>query len=227
MSGERILVVDDEADILELLQYNLARDGYLVSCASSGDEALRRVREQQPAAVVLDVMLPGLDGFEVCRILKADAKTKQIPVLMLTARTEDIDVVTGLEIGADDYVTKPFSPRVLIARLRRLLRQQRDAPSEGDVLRVHDLEIDRGRFELRVEGQPVAITASQFGIIQCLAQRPGWVYSREQIINALRGDNYAITERTVDVQIAGLRKKIGAAGALIETVRGVGYRLRA
>lgn len=227
MAKANILVVDDETDIQELVRYNLAKEGYGVECVGSGEEAVRRVRQTPPDLILLDLMLPGLDGLDVCRQLKANLATAQIPVVMLTAKGEDADIVTGLELGAEDYITKPFSPRVLIARVKAVLRRQQDAePSAQEAVLRHELSIDPARHEVRVSGEPVSLTASQFAILTFLAQRPGWVFTRSQIINAVKGEDYPVTERSVDVQIVGLRKKLGPAGDLIETVRGVGYRFR-
>ena len=227
MPKARILVVDDEADIQELVRYNLAKEGYGVECVGSGEEAVQRVRQSPPDLILLDLMLPGLDGLDVCRQLKAHPASAQIPVVMLTARGEDADIVAGLELGADDYITKPFSPRVLMARVKTVLRRQLDQePGSQETVVRHELTIDPARHEVRVAGEAVTLTASQFAILTFLAQRPGWVFTRSQIINAVKGEDYPVTERSVDVQIVGLRKKLGPAGDLIETVRGVGYRFR-
>ncbi len=230
MATERILVVDDEPDILELVSYNLTREGYAVEVVTTGEAALQSVRRHAPDAVILDLMLPGLDGTEVCRRLKSDPVTRAIPILMLTAKSEDIDIVSGLEVGADDYVTKPFSPKVLVARLRTALRRARtsgESATSEQSLRVHDLEIDVGRHVVRCAGFPVELSATEFEVLEVLARNPGWVFSRARIIDAVKGSDYPVTERSVDVQIVGIRRKLGAYGALIETVRGVGYRMRA
>ncbi|MBI5250575.1 MAG: response regulator transcription factor [Desulfomonile tiedjei] len=227
MAKEKILVVDDEEDILELVRYNLANEGYRVDCVPSGEEALIKAAELNPDLILLDLMLPGLDGLDVCRELKADPGTRHIPIVMLTAKGEDADIVSGLELGAEDYVTKPFSPRILLARLKVVLRRKRNmAPEEETVMRRDDLTIDPSRHEARVEGRPLGLTTTEFRILHFLARRPGRVFSREQIISAVKGDDYAVTERSVDVQIVSLRKKLGKSGGAIETVRGVGYRLK-
>jgi two-component system alkaline phosphatase synthesis response regulator PhoP len=227
MAKERILVVDDEEDILELVRFNLAREGYPVICTTSGEETLKIAREKHPNLIVLDLMLPGIDGLEVAKILRNDPKTEDIPIVMLTAKGEEADVVTGLELGADDYVTKPFSPRVLLARVKAVLRRGvRELQEETAVIRIHDLLIHPGRREVLVSGNPVQLTYTEFGILSYLANRPGWVFTRNQIVDAVRGDDYPVTDRSVDVQIVGLRKKLGPAGKYIETVRGVGYRFR-
>ncbi|MEW6358203.1 MAG: response regulator [Planctomycetota bacterium] len=225
MAKERILVVEDEEDILELVRYNLAKEGYRVIGAVSGEEALAKVKAEPPDLVVLDLMLPGVDGLEVCKALKSDPKTAGIPVVMLTAKGEESDIVTGLELGADDYVTKPFSPKVLIARARAVLRRRaKGAPSESETVRVHDLVIHPGRHEVLAGDKPISLTATEFRVLHFLSRSPGWVFTRYQIVNAVHGEDYPVTDRSIDVQIFGLRKKLGPAGKYIETVRGVGYR---
>ena len=227
MAKEKILVVDDEEDILELLRYNLLREGYNVSCAASGEEALRLAQSEIPDLLVQDLMLPGIDGLEVTKILKNDSSTKDIPIVMLTAKGEEADIVTGLELGADDYITKPFSPRVLVARVRAVLRRKvKEYKEETPVLRIHDIVIHPGRHEVLVNGKPVQLTLTEFGILEYLARRPGWVFTRSQIMDAVKGEDYFVTDRSVDVQIVGLRKKLCNAGKYIETVRGVGYRFK-
>jgi two-component system alkaline phosphatase synthesis response regulator PhoP len=227
MAKEHILVVEDEEDILELLRYNLAKEGFRVTGVVSGEEALRTARSQPPNLIVLDLMLPGMDGLTVCRELKQDAKTRETPVIMLTAKGEEADIVAGLELGADDYVTKPFSPRVLLARLRAVLRRRvLPPPAASEALALHDLTIHPGRHEVLVQGQPVDLTVTEFRLLHFLARRPGWVFTRAQIVQGVQGEDYAVSDRAVDVQIVGLRKKLGAAGACIETVRGVGYRFK-
>jgi len=227
MAKERILVVDDEEDLLELVRYNLSKEGYQVICVASGEEAIKAARSQQPALIVLDLLLPNVDGLEVCRLLKNDSKTKHIPVVMLTAKSEEADMVAGLELGADDYVTKPFSPRVLLARIRAVLR--RGASNDSDdrtTIRVNDLVINPGRHEVLAAGDPILLTNTEFRLLHFLARKPGWVFTRNQIVDAVQGEDYPVTERAVDVQVAGLRKKLGRFSSYIETVRGVGYRLK-
>ena len=227
MAHEKILVVDDEEDIQELVRYNLERNGYEVSCVSSGEEAIEGIKSFKPDLVVLDLMLPGIDGFEVCKILKSDPKTERLPIVMLTAKGEESDVVTGLELGAEDYIVKPFSPQVLLARVRTVLRRVAHEPvDKGSVIEIQDLVIHPGKREVLVKGKQVELTSTEFGILHYLARRPGWVFTRQQIIDAARGDDYPVTDRSVDVHIVGLRKKPGALGNYIETVRGVGYRFR-
>lgn len=227
MAQSRILVIDDEPDILTLVQYNLAKHGYDVTCALSGEEALHQLQAAPPDLVVLDLMLPGLDGLEVCKAMKRDARTAAIPIVILTARDDDVDVVTGLELGADDYLTKPFSPRVLLARIKAVLRRQHTTSAEDDkVIRYGDLVIHPGRHEVLLHAQPLQLTSTEFRVLCLLTRRPGWVFSRQQIIEATPGHEANVTERSVDVHIVSLRRKLGAYGDCIKTVRGVGYRLQ-
>ena len=227
MAKAKILVIDDEEDIRELVGLNLTREGYEVLYSETGEQGLESARSQQPDVILLDLMLPGMDGLEVCRKLKADSNVSAIPVVMLTAKSEDIDVVTGLELGADDYVTKPFSGKVLVARVRALLRRcDESEASDGNVLVIHDISINPARREVLVEGEDVRLTFTEFNILQLLAKRPGVVFSRYKIVDALHGSDYLVTDRAVDVQIVSLRKKLGDCGHYIETVRGVGYRFK-
>ncbi len=228
MAKERILIVDDEEDILHLVQYNLTKEGYLIDPVMTGEDALKTARERHPDLIILDLMLPGIDGIDVCRLLKGDNRTADIPIIMLTAKGEDSDVVAGLEIGAEDYMTKPFSPKVLIARVRNILRRRarREELKELKVLTIDRLVINTAKHKVTVDGEDIDLTATEFEILQYLAQRPGWVFTRSQIINGVKGDDYPVTDRSVDVQVLNLRKKLGAAGDLIETVRGVGYRFK-
>ena len=227
--AHNILVVDDEEDLLELVRYALTKEGHAVTCVASGEEAIQLIRQQPPALIVLDLMLPGIDGLEVCRRLRADSQTRDIPIIMLTAKSEERDVVTGLERGADDYITKPFSPRVLVARVKSLLRRK-DAELRSQMettIDIRGLVIHPGRHEVTLAGEPLKLTYTEFALLHFLAKRPGWAYTRSQIVDAVKGEDYPVTERSVDVQVAGLRKKLGAFGSNIETVRGVGYRFRA
>jgi len=227
MPKERILVVDDEEDILELVRFNLSKEGYQAICAETGERAVEMARSEIPDLIVLDLMLPGMDGLEVTKFLKKDPETQHIPIVMLTAKGEESDVVTGLELGADDYVTKPFSPKILLARVKAVLRRNLEDPPDGsEVVRIRNLVIHPGRREVRVDGEPVDLTFTEFGVLSYLVRRPGWVFTRTQIVDAVRGSDYFVTDRSVDVQIVGLRKKLGSAGKYIETVRGVGYRFK-
>jgi two-component system alkaline phosphatase synthesis response regulator PhoP len=226
MAKMKILVVDDEADIRELVRLNLAREGYEVLDCESGEQALSMARSKSPDLIVLDLMLPGIDGLEVCKKLKADPKTAPIPIVILTAKGEEADVVAGLEVGADDYVAKPFSGKVLVARVRRLLRRAAQTVDEQGAFTVHDLTIDPSRHEVWAHDQKVDLTRTEFNILRTLARRPGLVLSRGQIVDNVHGDDYPVTDRAVDVQIVSLRKKLGPCGKYIETVRGVGYRFK-
>ncbi len=227
MPKESILAVDDEEDILELLRYNLAKEGYRVTCVASGEEAVKAGKSILPDLILLDLLLPGIDGLEVCRLLKGEARTRNIPIIMLTAKGEEADIVTGLELGADDYLTKPFSPRVLLARIRAALRRRATAPpGETALLKVHQLVIDPGRHEVILEDRPLDLTVTEFRLLHLLARRPGWVFTRSQIVNGVHGDDYPVSDRSVDVQVVSLRKKLGPYGKYLETVRGVGYRLK-
>lgn len=229
MNKERILVVEDEEDILALIHFNLVKAGFQVECAMTGEDGFSKAREYRPDLVFLDLMLPGIDGLEVCRRLRQAPDTRDIPVIMLTARGEEEDIVQGLELGADDYITKPFSPQVLQARARAVLRRRTKAekPDELDKpIHSDDLYIHPGRNKVQVAGENVELTFSEFQLLCLLASRPGWVFTRTQIVDAIHGEGYAVTDRAVDVQIVGLRKKLGACGGYIETVRGIGYRFR-
>ena len=227
MTRERILVVDDEEDLLELINYNLTKEGYRVTCVASGERALKEAQDALPDLIVLDLLLPRVDGLELCRLLKADPKTKHIPVLMLTAKTEESDVVKGLEVGADDYVTKPFSPRVLVARIRAVLRRRAVEPVENQPpIRIHELMIHPGRHEVTASGEQLQLTYTEFRLLHFLASKPGWAFTRTQIVDAVKGPDYPVTERSVDVQVTGLRRKLGELGHYVETVRGVGYRFK-
>lgn len=228
MAKESILVVDDEEDILELLQYNLSKEGYQVRCVPSGEEGLEVAKAEHPDLMILDLMLPGVDGLDVCKLLKNDPKTKMIPIIMLTAKGEEADVVTGLEMGADDYIVKPFSPRVVTARVKSVLRRNKinDNSDEESTLRIDDLTIHPGRHEVQVKGKLVDLTYTEFKLLQFLVRQKGWVFTRHQLVEGVHGDDYPVTERSIDVQIVGLRRKLGRYGKLVETVRGVGYRFK-
>ena len=227
MGDNKILVVDDEEDILELVRYNLARDGYRVVCAASGEQALSRAKSEPFDLIVLDLMLPGIDGLEVAKRLKNKPETRHIPIIMLTAKGEEADIVTGLELGADDYVTKPFSPRILIARVKAVIRRNlQEEVDDSSIIQIYELEIDPGKRKVLARGSHVELTFTEFQVLYLLARRPGWVFTRFKIVDSIRGDDYPVTDRSVDVQIVGLRKKLGPYGKYIETVRGVGYRFK-
>lgn len=228
MAHETLLVVEDEADIRELLRYNLEREGFKVHECGSSEEALAFLAKKIPDLILLDLMLPGSDGYAFCRGLRTDERTAKVPVIMVTARDEDADIVAGLEVGADDYVTKPFSARILSARVRAVLRRAAVEPEdEKDVLTRGPIEIDRTHHTVKVDGTPVTLTLSEFKTLDLFMRRPGVVFSRYQIVDAVHGEDYPVTDRSVDVQIVGLRRKLGKYGELIETVRGVGYRMKA
>ena len=227
MSGEHILVVDDEPDLVELVLYNLRQDGYEVTGVGSGEQAIAAARTVTPDLILLDLMMPGLDGIETCRALRQSELTRDIPIVMLTAKDDDADVVRGLEVGADDYVTKPFSPRVLLARIAAVLRRRtRAVPDAESAVHVHGIDIHPGRHEVLVDGRPLKLTPAEFRALHHLARRPGWVFTRQQIVEAVHGSDYVVTDRSVDVLFVGLRKKLGDIGRIVETVRGVGYRLK-
>jgi two-component system alkaline phosphatase synthesis response regulator PhoP len=227
MAKETILVVDDEEDILELVRYNLAREGYQVICAISGEKALEKAKNENLDLMILDLMLTGIDGLEVARRLKQKEKTSHIPIIMLTAKGEEADIVAGLELGADDYVTKPFSPRILMARVKAVLRRQTaEEENPEEIIHIHQLTIDPRRRHVLAGRESIDLTFSEFQILYFLARRPGWVFTRSQIVDAVRGDDYPVTDRSVDVQIVALRKKLDTFAHYIETVRGVGYRFK-
>jgi len=226
MDKPTILVVDDEEDIVELVELNITREGYKVLTCGTGEEALEIAHSKLPDLVILDLMLPGIDGLEVCRRLKSHPKTEQIPIVILSAKGEEADIVTGLELGADDYITKPFSGKVLVARVRRVLRRVTAPAGDKAAIRIHDITIDPARHKVLLGNRPVELTFTEFNILHMLARRPGLVFTRYQIVDAIRGSDYVVTDRVVDVQIVSLRKKLGRYGEYIETVRGVGYRFK-
>lgn len=228
MAHEKIFIVEDEADIMELHRYNLEKEGYRVEGAANGEEAMRKIKTAGPDLIILDLLLPGMDGLELCRYVKQDNALRAIPVIMVTAKGEDADIITGLEMGADDYVTKPFSPRVLIARIRNVLRRKKQSQVSDEIkeIKIHGITINREKYEVRTEKGLLELTATEFGLLRLFCENPGIVLSRSRIINAVKGDNYPVTERAVDVQILGLRRKLGAQGKYIKTVRGIGYRFK-
>ena len=227
MRNRHVLVVEDDDDVLELLRYNLSKEGYVLTCVTSGEEALEKMGPPCPDIVILDLMLPGIDGLEVCRTIRQRTDTRNVPVVMLTAKGEEADIVTGLELGADDYITKPFSPRVLIARIRAVLRRKESpTPGEDTAVTMPDLSIDPDKHKVLVKGKPVDLSITEFKILHLLARYPGKVFTRDNIIDSVHGEAYPVTDRSVDVQIVGLRKKLRRLGKQIETVRGVGYRFK-
>jgi len=229
-AAARVLVVEDERDVAELIRFNLGKEGYDVVVTASGTDAVKQARESRPDVVLLDIMVPHLNGWEVCRRLKQDPVTRGIPVIMVTGRTEEGDKVLGFEMGADDYVTKPFSPRELLARVRAVARRGRANGGEPKPLvKVGELEIDRRRFEVRLKGRAVELTPKEFELLAILAGSPGRVFGREDLLDAVWGRDGFVEPRTVDVHVARLRAKFTGAklpAPGIETVRGVGYRYR-
>jgi len=225
MPSESILVVDDEEEIQQLMDYTLSKEGYRVRCVGSGEEALTEVRRSLPDVVVLDLMLPGMDGLEVCRRLRREPESSQVPIVILSAKGEEADIVVGLELGADDYITKPFSSRVLLARIRAVLRRKQvEVPEETMPLRIGELEVDPVRHRVLVAGASVRLTPTEFRVLHVLARRPGRVFTRQQIAAAVHGEDEPEVDRAIDVQIVALRRKLGPAARYIETVRGIGYR---
>jgi len=224
---EKILVVDDEKDILELIDYNLSKNGYRVKTAISGEEALELIKENDYDLLILDLMLPGIDGFDLCKMIKADRNKSNIPVIMVTAKSEEADKVAGLEIGADHYVTKPFSPRELLAIVKATLRRKPSKhEEEALIIERGDMKIHTGRHEVILHDERIDLTNLEFKILVVLARKPGWVMTRYQIVDATRGEDISVTDRSVDVHIVSLRKKLGEDSNYIETIRGVGYKFR-
>ena len=226
--SRKVLVVEDDPPLQELLQFNLKKDGWDVTLAESGETALLKVVDLLPDVILLDLMLPGVDGRKVCQQIRRYPKTSTIPIIIISALGQDTDVVGGFEVGADDYVTKPFNPEVLLARIDAVLRRcsVRSEKAESGPITIHNLEIDPLRFSVKVDGENISLTHTDFMILQLFAGEPGRVFTRRKIIDAAHDRDVSISERSVDVQIVGLRRKIGTAGRFIETVRGVGYRLK-
>jgi two-component system phosphate regulon response regulator PhoB len=224
-----ILIIEDEEDIREILRYNLEREGFRVDSAATGEEGLARTRSRVPDLILLDLMLPGIQGLEVCRRLRKQESTAEVLLIIVSAKGEEADVVAGLEMGADDFVTKPFSPRELVARVRSVLRRGRGSNGDdgGTSLSVGPLEIDVERHTVTAAGDAVVLTAAEFRLLRALASSPGRVFTRVQLIGRITGGEHHIVERNVDVHIRALRKKLGACGDLIRTVRGVGYKIEA
>ena len=226
MNKGTILIIDDEKDLLELVRYNLEKDGFDVIVASDGASGLEIAQRHRPDLIVLDIMMPGMDGLEVCRQLRADARTNRIPVIMLTARATEADRIVGLEMGADDYVIKPFSPRELVARVKAVLRRLANQQEPPEMVRHGMVSIDVQRHEVTCDGQPVSLTATEFKILQFLASRPGRVLSRDEIIDAAMGRDTNVFDRTIDVHVTAIRRKLGKGADHIETIRGFGYKFR-
>ncbi len=227
MNNEVVLVIDDEEDIRELIRYNLQREGFKVLEASSGEDGVALAKNAMPDLVLLDLMLPGIGGLQVCRQLKSDKSLKGIPVIMVSALGDEPTVVSGLELGADDYISKPFSPKVLVARVKSVLRRGKGAPVDNEsTLYNEGLTVNPLRREVSIDEKLVDLTNTEFKLLHFLMRRPGLVFTRDQIVDGVHGDDYPVTDRSVDVQVVGLRKKLGEYGVRIETVRGVGYRFK-
>lgn len=228
MTRQKIVAVEDEPDILEVVQYNLSREGFQVVTASSGDEGLKAVIREAPDLVLLDLLMPGLDGLEVCRKLKTDPMTQRIPIIMVSAKGEESDIVLGLGVGADDYITKPFRPKELIARVKAVLRRGavREEDNSGNRILRGELSIDAMRHEVRAFGKPVTLTATEFRLLHLLASHPGRVFTRDQLVSRVIGGGAAVIDRNIDVHIRSIRKKLGDLRDMIGTIRGVGYRFQ-
>lgn len=231
MNNPLILIIEDDTDIRELLAYSLGKENYAVERAESAEEALEFLKSAVPDLILLDLMLPQMSGFECLTRIRADRRTELIPVIIVSARDDESDVVRGLELGAADYVTKPFSPRVLIARIRRSLRHvnrqlTKTDNTDTEIIQAGDFVFNLLRHELKVDGELIDLSATEFAVVEHLARSPGRVFTRSQIINAIRGEDYPVTERAIDVQILSIRKKLGSHKGMLETVRGIGYRFK-
>lgn len=226
MAKDKILVVDDEKDIIELIRYNLEKEGLKVITATSGEEAIRRSLNENPQLIVLDLMLPGIDGLEVCRILKRETKTSSIPIVMLTVKSDETDIVVGLELGADDYITKPFSPRILAARVKAILRRKEPKEEKAEIIKIGPLTINLAKYQVSLKNKPLSLTSTEFKILAFLARNKGKVFTRDQLLDKAWKEESFVVDRTVDVHIRRLRQKLGSASYLIETIRGVGYKFK-
>jgi two-component system phosphate regulon response regulator PhoB len=226
MAKKTILIIEDERALVEVLTYNLRKEGFEVVSSSDGQDGLRRAQTTLPDLIVLDLMLPVIEGLEVCRQLRSGGRTKDIPILMLTARSEEVDEIVGFQMGADDYVTKPFKVKPLIQRIKALLRRKNAPESATDVATIHGIEIDRAQHRASVDAQELRLTPTEFRLLWALVRQPGRAFSRHELMEAAMGDDALVLERTVDVHIKSLRQKLGKQSEFIETVRGVGYRLR-
>jgi two-component system alkaline phosphatase synthesis response regulator PhoP len=226
MQREKLVIIEDEADILEILRYNLSREGFRVTCCEDGEEGLEAVRKEAPALVLLDLMLPGMDGLDICRALRGDPVTRDIPIVMVTAKGEESDIVLGLGLGADDYVVKPFSPKELVARVKAVLRRspkRDDWDSEGRI--VHGpLTIDPSRHEVLVDAGSKELTPTEFRLLHFLASHPGRVFTRDQLLTRAIGEEAMVIDRNIDVHVRAIRKKLGEHQGMLETIRGIGYR---
>jgi two-component system phosphate regulon response regulator PhoB len=224
MAKGRILIIEDDRDIVEMIRYNLKEEGYQTIHAFDGEKGIELAKTGKPDIIILDLMLPTIDGFEVCRTLKQQQSTARVPIIILSAKSRETDKVVGLELGADDYVTKPFSPRELLARIRAVLRRHKEQPTTE--IKTGQIVIDSSKHKVLVKGHEVELTATEFRLLECLARRPGVVLSRNQLLDAAGADESMVYDRTVDAHIKSLRRKLGIAKDYIETIRGVGYRFR-
>ncbi len=225
MAKENILIVEDDADIVEMIGYNLKKEGYRVASVLDGERAVYSAKRDKPDLIILDLMLPGMDGLEVCRALRKNELTAHIPIIMLTAKSQEADKVVGLELGADDYMTKPFSPRELIARIKAVLRRG-DAPLAKKIVKAGDIVIDSLKYKVTVSGKAISLTATEFKLLEFMARSPGIVLSRDKILDNVFGYEASIYDRTVDAHMKSLRKKLGKARNYIETIRGAGYSFK-
>ena len=225
MSKGKILIVEDDRDIAEMIEYNLMEEGYKTLSAFNGEDGVKLAKKESPDLIILDIMLPIIDGFEVCRILKKEQITSDIPVIILSAKSQETDKIVGLELAADDYITKPFSPRELIARFRAILRRGR-ALSFSSCIERGDIVIDSAKHKVTVKQKAISLTFTEFRLLEFLARRPGVVFSRDQIMNGVMGDDALVCDRTVDAHVKSLRRKLGTAKDYIETIRGAGYRFK-
>ena len=225
MAKAKILIVEDDEDIVEMISYNLQKEGYKYSAVFNGEDVLEKAEKENPALIILDVMLPGIDGFEVCRILKSKEVLANIPIIMLTAKSQETDKIVGLELGADDYMTKPFSPRELIARVKAILRRYKKSLNKP-LLQTGDLVVDILRYKVMVKGNEISLTPTEFKILKFMMRKQGVVVSRNAILDNVFGYDSSSYDRTIDTHMKSLRKKLGVAREYIETVRGIGYRLK-
>lgn len=227
MSKPKILIIEDERSLIEILSYNLSNEGFEVITASDGQDGLRRAQTASPDLIVLDLMLPGIDGLQICRQIRSDSRTQNIRILMLTAKSEEVDEIVGFNMGADDYVSKPFKLKPLVHRIKALLRRPSHEQQSTDVVAIEGVEVDRTNHVVRVDGQEVELTPTEFRMLWTMMRRPGRPYSRNELMDNARGEDANALERTIDVHIRSLRQKLGDKAKFVETVRGVGYRFRA
>ena len=227
MKKKLVHVIEDEEDISKLIEYNLLSQGFNVVCAENGDVALKSIKEEKGDLVLLDIMLPGIDGYRVCEIIKSNDSTRDLPIIMLTAKSQEEEIVKGLEMGADDYITKPISQKLLIARVQNVMRRSANQLiSEDEIIEIGEIVIEPKKHKVLLAGEEIMLTPSEYDILFLLAKRRGWVFTRSQIVDSIRGAHYEVTDRTIDFQMVGLRKKLQKMGKEIQTIRGIGYRFR-